>query len=100
MRHVGYRLSGYADVMVELRWIMEDDPDGFMEFAGWLDANQGSVTVLPMGAGDEPLGAMVTGQVEQTKWLRVQCPVSILDRVLSELRQACDRAFPRVAGEG
>lgn len=97
---MGYTLSGWADVPVQIRFIL-DSPDQVGEFLQGLQQSVLGAYVKPQGATEmrESLGALTPGQMEHTLWVRLVAPVEIMPVVVGQLTELCNKVFPRVRGD-
>lgn len=98
---MGYALSGWADLHIEVRYVLED-LDQFGEFLRSLRESPMTAAYVTVGGGSsarEGLGAMAPGLSEHATWVHVQAPVELLQLVLADLIDVCNRVFPRVRGE-
>lgn len=91
---MGYRLGGWVQFVVEVRWTEDPmgDGDPLGQFIRGVNELMG-LRVLPASAGGESLGAIVEGQSEHTQWVEYAGPAQTAGFMLMELNTLCARVF-------
>jgi hypothetical protein len=92
---MGYRLGGWIDVVIEVQYVLDLEPDEAVAafFAG-VDAIVNAER-LQITVAEQPLGAMLDDQETNSSYVRMSGPPEFVLRGMNELTALCEECFPR-----